>query len=1119
MSLRSLAAPLALASALALPAAADGPSGYLRFPALSADRVVFTCEGDLWWAPRSGGLAHRLTRAPGNETQAAVSPDGSLVAYTGTQHGNAEVYVIGRDGGEPLRLTFDPSADQCVGWTPDGRVLLRSRRDEANYDWGVYAVRPQGGRPERVRVGRAALLAMAPDGDTVAFNRNAQEFRTWKRYLGGTAEDVWIGSLRSGQFRKLTQYPGNDMYPAFWGERVVFASDRDGTLELWSVRQDGSDLKQHTRHGDFDARMPSVLGGTAAYSQGGDIWTVDLATSTAQRLPITVPTDLPHAAPKVANPKDHLASYALSPDAHRLAVGARGELASVPLKEGRTIGLTRDNSAAHEREPAWSPDGKTVAFVSDMGGEDAIWTAPADGSSAPKRLTAPGTARLFGPEWSPDGKSLAFGTSEQDLRVADAKTGSVRVAHRGDAWEITHYRWSPDSRWLAFALPTPGDVSVIAIWDSKDGSVREVTSRWVSSWSPAWDPEGKHLWFLSDRAFDPYIGNVDFSTILDRMTRPHALVLKAGELDPFFPRDEKKKDEEGTKDGEGASGDAKPKPEASGKGGKAAPKKEEPPKPVVIDFDGLVDRVVAFPVPPSNYGALTAVKGKVLWMEWPSRGLLTSELTEGEPPSGSLHVFDLEKKKDATLVPSLTSYDVAGDGGRLAWAERGTLKWREGLEPGGGDDDDAVKDVDLSSWRLAVDRRAEWRQIFDESWRLQREFYWDAGLGNVGWDAQRAKYAALLPRLTTRDDLNDLLGQLIGELASGHTYVWNPGDVERAGGESVGLLGARLAPDPACDCHRFERVLPGENWEERGTSPLTLPHAGVKDGDYLFAVNGVRLGAADDPGRALLGKAGQLVSLSVGRKPDAKLARAIEVKALGDDSRLRYLDWVRRNRERVSQLSGGRIGYVHVPDMGGLGLSEFSRTFYQQLDKEALIVDDRYNGGGFVSQLILERLRRVLVAWDRPRRGHRYTYPYRVFTGPLALVVNENAGSDGDIFPESFKLLRLGPVIGTRTWGGVVGIRADKPSVDGGMTTQPEFAWWEPKRGWGLENEGVHPDIEIDNDPSSVVAGRDAQLETTVETLLAELARRPPVAPPFGPAPDKSQQAFEKSQQEWLARP
>ena len=1112
-TLRSAAALLAVS--LALPVAAEGaPAGYLRFPTICADRVAFTAEDDLWWVPLEGGPARRLTSAPGLELMSQWSPDGTRLAYTASFEGNQEVHVIARDGGKPTRLTVHPAQDQVLGWTPSGNVLFRSRRDSVHGEWRAYEVPPTGGRPRQLPVDVAALVGLHRDGEHAAFTRFSLEFRTWKRYTGGWQQDVWFGSMKTGEFRMLTSYPGSDSFPSFWGERILFLSDRDGTGNLWSMRTDGTDLTQHTRHDELDVRWPDVHGDLAVYMQGADLVLTDLRTGTARALAVTLPTDLASSRTSKVDAAEGIAGFDLSVDGTRVAVAARGEIATAPLKEGRTIDLTRNDSAAHQRTPAWSPDGKRVAFLSDAGGEWALWTAPADGTAQPTRLSAPSTSYPFEPAWSPDGKRLAFGSSDLQLVVVDAKSGATRIADTSEHGEIHEYQWSPDGRWLAYAKLVATDTHAVHLWDSGNAATRQVTSTWVNSFSPAWDPKGRYLYLLSDRTVNPLIGAVDFQTVLVEMTRPYALVLRAGEPGPFFPRAEEPEDDEE------AEIEEKGGPSA-GVGGRGKPKKAA--EPVRIDLEGLAERLLPFPVESGNLGGLGATDDEVLWIEQPTRGLAEpDDFGVAQTFRGTLRAFKLEpdekgKREARTLVEGVGGYDVTSDGRRLLWWGEGGLSWRDGTGGGGEAPEEGDRKVDLSAWHLAVDRRAEWAQIFNEAWRLQREFYWDEGMAGVDWAAARDRHAALLPRVTTREELNDLVGQLLAELSTGHTYVWG-GDLDAATPQGIGLLGARLEPDTACDCHRFTKVYPGASWDEHSTSPVTLPQAGVKDGDFLLAINGRRVHADENPLDALVGLDKRLVSLTVSSKANGLDPRTVEVLTTASEERLRYLDWVADRRQRVDRLSGGRVGYLHVPDMGGEGLVEFMSSFFPQLEKEALVVDVRDNGGGFVSQLILERLRRALWAIDRPRHGKAFTYPYRVFTGPMAALCNQSTGSDGDIFAESFQILGLGPVIGTRTWGGVIGIRADKPFVDGGMSTQPEFAWWERRRGWGLENEGVIPDVVLDNDPTLVLKGRDPQLEKAVEMLLERLATARPDPRP-GPPPDKSKASFRERSRPYLTRP
>lgn len=717
-------------------------------------------------------------------------------------------------------------------------------------------------------------------------------------------------------------------------------------------------------------------------------------------------------------------------------------------------------------------------------------------------LTAGEQGWLFPPVWSPDGKKLAYADLTMTLYVVDVASGDVQTIDDSDVWEIREYAFSPDSRWLAYVKEEPNHFSAIYLCNLGDGTTHQVTSGFTQDSEPTWDPKGKYLYFLSARAINPVLDFLDSEHISLRATRPCVLVLAKGGKSPLLPEellDEKK--------------DAKPKHAADESADSDEAEDDEAPAEVpsvAIDLDALERRVVELPVEPDNYADLRATPGKLLYLSLPVRGLLDSDGSDqDEKPENALHVFDFKRRKDDVLIEALRDYTLSRDGKRIAYrieddivvSDLDAVKEQAAEKQ---PDKDAEREVVApSQLPLLVDPAEEWAQILLEAWRLQRDFYWTETMAGIDWPAMWERYSPLLPRLGSRRELNDLLGQLIGELGTSHTYVWG-GDIRAAEPVGVGLLGADLEPDPHAQAYRFVRILRPEPWETDVRAPLTLSHAGVQDGDYLFAINGQELCPTDNLYERLANLAKQQVLLTIGTQPDRSDARDVQIETLAEEHTLRYRDWRRRNREYVAAQSGGRIGYLHLPDMMGDGLASFIRGFYPQINTDGLIIDARYNGGGFVSQMLINRLTRQVVAFDQPRRGRTMTYPYPAHVGHKVVLVNEHAGSDGDIFPAAFQTLGLGPIIGTRTWGGVIGIRGDKTFIDGGVSTQPEFAFWDLHRGWNLENHGVEPDIEVDILPADWVADRDPQLDCALEELARRLEAEPIVRPQPPAIPDKS---------------
>jgi tricorn protease len=1056
--------------------------GYLQFPAIHGNTIVFSCEGDLWTVSTAGGLAKRLTHAEGLERLPRYSPDGRHIAFTGTyDKGGNDVYVIPAEGGEVKRLTYHPYSDWVLGWSPDGEsVIFRSMRSSAHYNYRLFTIEVDGAFPEMMPLDKASLYSYSPDGRHMAFNRFSREFRTWKRYTGGLAQDIWIADLDNMDFRKITAYEGTDAFPMWVGDRIYFISDRSVTMNIFSMSPDGSDVRQHTFHEEYDVRWPSEGGGRIVYHHGGDVWLFDTAGGEYSRVDIDVPSDRVQTRPRFAEPHRNVTDFEISPKARRVAFCSRGNIALVPVEEGRLIELAAD-SGVRDKSPRWSPDGKSVAFISDRSGNEEIYVADIFSHEGPEQLTRNTLKWKYPAIWSPDGKKLAYADGTSTIYVVDRESGRVTAADSSDIWEIREYAWSPDSRYLAYAKPGTWEFSSIFVYDTREGEVIRVTDEFTDDTEPVWDPEGKYLYFLSDRTLNPVLSGRGFGVIMDKMTKPYLVMLQAGEKSPFFTREPEEVDEEENGNGDGEDG------------GKKGDSEEVTIK---LDTDGLAMRIVEFPVEAGHYSNLTAAEGKVFYLSRPSLGMLDGQRRGPRSAIKNLVMFDLEDEEEKATLTGISDYRLSTDGKKVLYRrDRSYLVTGAGSE--GGDDDDKV---DISSWRMEVVPPAEWTQMFDEAWRLQRDFYWAPNMAGIDWEGVKARYRRLLPRIATRNELNDLIGQMIAELATSHTYIWG-GDLGLPDRIPVGLLGVDVVPAPG-GYYRIEKIYPPEPSTPGAESPLTLSHADVSEGEYIIAVNGETISTEDNFYSKFFNLAETEVLLTVNDRPSRNGTRDVLVETISDESGVRYLEWVRSNREYVARETDGRVGYIHIPNMGTRGLIEFWRTFYPQVQKSGLIVDARYNGGGFVSELVIERLSNKLLAYGKARKGKAYRYPEDAVDAHMVALCNQQAGSDGDIFTRAFKLADLGPVIGMRTWGGVVGIRMDKPFVDGGMMTIPEFAWWEPE-GWTLENRGAEPDIEVENMPDQVLQGRDQQLDKALEVVTERLEQDPRRMPDLPPFPDK----------------
>lgn len=1078
---------------LAMTSAASAKTGYLRHPDLHADRIVFNAEEDLWLAPAAGGQATRLTTHVGTEYYPSFSPDGRWVAFTGQYDGNFDVYVIPTAGGEPRRLTWHPERDEVVGWSQDGaEIFFRSRRTHPHRSTEMYKVAAAGGDPEQLPIGRCTRLSIDPESGRWAFNRMNREMSTWKRYRGGTNPDIWVGTPGQDDFTRITEFSGWDAFPMWHGGKIYFLSDKGGTANLWSIEADGSNRTRHTTHDTWDARWPAMApDGRIVYMLAGGLRIYDPASGTSREVEIELPSESVTTRTRYPSATARWTWADLSPDGERVAIISRGEMFVVPVEEGVTVALSA-GSGAREKYATFDPEGERVLYLTDEPGEEEMRAVDAWGRNDAEVIKKAGDKGWHFPmEPSPDGEWIAWSDETQTLWIQPLEGGRPVRVDRDPHDEIREYRWSPDSRYLAYVKSNAVFFSSIHIYDTQEKVSRAISTGSTPDWSPAWDPEGRWLAFLSDRTINPMFGQRDFQNIEFRPTKPYLVLLQDDGESPF----RKDAGMPPSKDDEDQDKKDKKKDDDEDEDEKKA-------DPVEIDWDGIDRRVVEVPVDAGNYGGLSASKSHLYLMSYPVRGMLEPP---SDGPSGSLHLFDFKKEEMKKVAGGVSFYELENGADKIMFAkgQRGLYVVDAGSP---APDDLGDHEVSMDDVVIELDPREEWEQIFYEGWRHMREFYWDENMAGVDWEAIRDQYAALLPRLGVRDDLRDLMGEVIGELATSHTYVYGGDRGTSAKRVSVGLLGADVTREG--DAYRIDRILRGDV-ADLSRAPLDAPDLQVAEGDYILSVNR-RPFAANEPFLAAFANlAGRPTLLEIADDAKGKNRRDVLVEPVGGERRLRYVDWVRGNREAVLAATDGKIGYIHVPDMGSSGLREFNRWYYPQLDREGMVVDVRWNGGGFVSQMLIERLRRDIVSFDKSRGGGVYTYPYRTLNGPFVVLLNEEAGSDGDIFPYVVQYQGLAPVIGKRSWGGVVGIRNDKRLVDGGNLTQPEFAWWDKERGWAMENHGVDPDIDVDSLPHDEGRGVDRQLERGIAEVLRLHAENPPEAATFADEiPNKSRAAF-----------
>ncbi len=1088
----------------------------MRFPDIHGDQIVFCYEGDLWLVSKEGGIARKITNDPGLELFPKFSPDGKWIAFTGQYDGNFNVYIVPSEGGVPKQLTDEPDVEtvsermgpnnQVIEWYPDGTKILYLTRKRTFNTWfgSLYSISIDGGLPEPLPLPKGGLTSFSPDGQKIAYNRIFRNFRTWKHYRGGMAQDIWIYDLVKNEIEQITDYLGTDTYPMWHGNTIYFGSDRgaEKRMNLYSYDLATKKIVQLTEFKEYDVNWPSLGGDSIVFENGGFLYYVDLNSKSANRVSVRVPGDRSGIKERWIATKDLITEFDLSPEGKRAIFVARGDVYTVPQREGNTRNLTA-TSGIREKYAVWSPDGKWIAYVSDRSGEDEIYIVPGSGDGEETRVTMDGDCYRYGIVWSPDSTKLVF--SDKDLRLfyVDIVKKEPVLVDKAVYWEIRDYAWSPDSKWIAYAKPHENSFYSVSLFSLDSGKITPVTTDFTNDYSPVFDPEGKYLFFLSDRDYNAQISAFDFTFAYSKLTRIYAVTLRADLPSPIVPRSDEaeiKKEGEGTKV-EKKQGDEKK--QIKGKEKIARDESEEKKESFRIDLDRIADRIVAFPMDPANISNLSAAKGMLLYISIPIGGL--SGTYPGE--ERKLHLFDLAERKDFVILSPVDQYVLGSDGNKIIYKSMGSYAIAD-VSPAGKPGGEPAKiapgtgTIDISGLEAKLDRRAEWKQIFNEAWRLERDFFFSPLMNNVDWEKMREKYAALLPSVAHRFDLTYILGEMLGELANSHTYVGG-GDKPDLDPINIGYLGVDFGIDPASQRYFFKKIYSGQNWKESFRSPLTEPGIDVKEGEFLLSVDRKELKGPMNPYTLFENKAGKIVEMMVNSKPDEKGAREVKVKPIASEYNLRYLNWVEANRKKVDEASSGLIGYVYIPDMSGTGLNEFVRQYYPQIRKQGLIIDVRYNGGGFVDQIILERLRRILVAMSVSRNATERTLPGQVFYGHMACITNEYAASDGDFFTHFFKKYGLGPVIGKRTWGGVRGIRGYTPLIDGGYVTRPEFSIYDLDSQWLMENWGAEPDIVVDNRPDLVVQGKDPQLEKAIEYLMKKIKEEPkelPMRPPYLPA-------------------
>jgi tricorn protease len=1065
---------------------------WLQQPAAGPGGVVFVYGGDLWRVPLEGGPASRLTAGPGLEVGPALSPDGALLTFTGEYDGNVDVYLMPSAGGQPRRLTFHPEVDVALGFSPDGRrVLMRSNRDShARFDRLFSLPIEGGGQPEALPLPMGVQAAIAPDGRLAyvpGWHHRTELDRlvAWKGYRGGRAAAIWLAGADGRRLEALPRPAAGsvDTHPMWLGGRLYFLSDRDGRTGLYAHDPTTGTVRREVDPGDADILSASAGAGLIAYDRLGEIHLYDPARRESRRLEVRLAADLPALRPHLAPLGGHVQTVRLSPGGKRVVLEARGEILTAPVEKGDVRNLSLSPGTA-ERDPAWSPDGRWVAGFSDASGEYALTLWPQDGRGAPRTIPLGEPPSFFyQPVWSPDGRRIAIHDKRLQLWVVEVASGRMTRVDQDlfERWERTlDPAWSPDSRFLVYTRQADNHLRAVHAWSVDERVARPLTDARSDVRHAAFDRSGQHLWFTASTDAGPSLAWLDLSSGPRSATRSvYLAVLDASLPSPLAPQSDEDPEPEKAKGKKTPAGDEKPTSQ------------DRDATPTRIDHAGLDQRILALPIPARAWVGLYPGLAGEIYLEEDEPALGSAERTR------AVWRFELEKRKPERLLRGIRAFELSADGKRMLFLRgKAWFAAEAGKAPPA-----SLKPIPLGGLRAWVDPRAEQRQIFREVWRLQRDFFYDPGLHGVDWQAIAARYAPFVHGLGGRHDLNLLIQDMLGELRVGHLYI-EAGARPKVRKVPGGLLGADFRLEAGR--WRVARVLEGENWNPELRAPLTQPGAQVREGEYLLKVDGRELGAGDNLYAFLEGTAGRTVRLEVGPEPRGRGSREVRVVPLDSERQLRHRAWVQQNRRRVAELSGGRLGYVYLPNTSRDGLAAFDREYFAEVGKAGLVVDERFNGGGLVADYVVYGLRREALMWCATRQGRDFPSPMMTVQGPMAMLVNEYAGSGGDALPWMFRRLGLGPLIGTRTWGGLVGIYDYPTLVDGGWVTAPRIGFYSADGRWEAENIGVTPDIEVPFDVAAWRAGRDSQLERAVAEVLAALEKRPSAAPKRPPFPRPS---------------
>jgi len=1066
---RVFLAVLILASAMF--AAEEGR--FFTSPTIHNDTIVFTYESDLWTVNAKGGVASRLTTFPGTESFAKLSPDGKWIAFTGSYDGAQAVYLMPVEGGAPVRLTYNPGGAQVIAWTPDGaRVVFRSMFENiVGRDPNLYAVSVKGGAPERLPLDRGVLISYIGGDNKFLYCRRGNEEYYWKRYKGGQYQDIWLYDGAAKTYTPVTDYVGKNSYPMWAGGRMYFVSDRtNGIANVYTQKLGTKDVTQITTYADFDVMMPQTDGRSIVYVQDGRLHVLDAASGKDSKIAVTVPSDRWALRNRVINPRDYVHTAQLADDGKTVVLEARGDLFRVPTGPGTAENLS-ETPGTRETYPALSPDGKTVAFFSDKTGDYQLYTQPAAGGDW-TQITSDLDRAAYKLAWSPDGRKVLFGNKDYSIFYVDVAAkklvkidSSNQMKNDEFTWEIADYTWSPDSKWIAYSFVQANRNSQIFLFNVETGKRVAATTDFYDNLYPAFDADGRYLYYVSSRNFALRMDFYEDNHVIATPQQIMAIQLRDGEAPPF----------------------------AGDPGARDDPKAA--PAPFRIDTEGLVKRTYPLPVPAGNDFWLKAGKGKVLWAS-------IDEFTEGEyedifknkygATQWTLHIFDMAGRKDVTLTDKVRDFALSTNGEQLLIRREGDF-YTTSVDKAFGSKSAGDK-LNLSGLVYTVDLQKEWHQIFNDAWRWYRDFFYDAGFHGHDWKAMGDKFRAYIPFLSSRAELNWVLSQMVGEISVSHTYVgggdYGPGATPSSP-VFTGLLGADLVPDKASGLYKLARIYGPTDINLNLPGPLVRPDIAVKEGDFLLAIDGTPLKAGDDYFKLLQTTAGKKIKITVNARPSLEGSKTCDVEPVRSDNQMRYFAWIRDNIATIDKATGGRVGYMHINAMGGGGIGEFDKYWRAFRYKDGVIIDVRRNSGGWTEYFLIDKLERELVAYNNLRNMVPFRYPGSAGNGNYVVISNENNGSDGEAFVEHFKARKLGPVVGVPSWGGLVGILNQQLTIDDGTVEQSNNAFYGKEGTWWVENHGADPDILVDNDPGSVMAGRDLQLEKAIAVMLERIKANP----------------------------